>query len=420
MRKFALLVLTLALVCVAIPFCVAAAAQTDSPAPLTMAELRAWCDDVWQQARQEALLNNPQETLDAQSGLYLIQTEPVTLESATPTLDEADNPVGRVTLNTGELLGPRGIGLGSSLEQLLSAYPNNNPALTGDQEFAALYVYGPQEGPVPGEIAWAWVVRDGYRVQSVQYAVSAPQDAADTYTDAGVQYIITDGYVSDMQVYGLLSAITAEEAQANVDTLRDIAARASYTPGEADAQRMRATPLAAEDLIFSGFDFTNATPQSVQARFGAPDFQENMADEDDGPGQLIYGYEGMEFAFALDAQSNPGALDSMLIDGPRLEGPRGLYVGEDLADVLATFRKEEESAGPGEGQVILYAQGATLDDPPFGLLDYYGAMDATVRYAVSLAQEPSGEAAMLHLTVENNALTEIYIYRWVHEVVPQG
>ncbi len=406
--------LAMLLLCACLTGAVAHAEDGHVGVPLTMQELNQWFDSVWQEAKEEPLLNDPNETLNEESNMFLIQTEPFTLECVAPTLEQSSNPINTVTFNEGEMVDPRGIGLGTSLEQLLLAYPNANVPLVGDDEFAALYVYGLGEIQNLNEAGWAWVLREKARITSVQYAVHAP--AADgQFTDAGIQYVIEDGYVSDMRVYGRFATIDQEEMQANLDIVRDIAKRDTYTPTQEDVLAMRADTFGVADLVFSDFDFLHATADSVWQRFGKPDSQEMAPGEGGTPGRANFYYEGMQFTFSLDAMNNPTTLESMLINRPNLAGPRGIVLGMDLVDVLGTFRQEEQTER--ENNIILYSEGKTLDQPPFGMVNYFGTSGATVRYATMIAPGESGEAVTLHLSIENMAVSEMLIYRWTPDEV---
>jgi hypothetical protein len=387
-----------------------AAENPAGPGPATYVELLQWRDAIWTAVRHEPLLNNPEDTYDpAGSATYLLQMEHYTIESITPTLDTDYNPILSVTLNDVQAEGPRAMSLGVPLDAVLTAYENDNPALVGDSEFAALYVYDIGERTGLQEAGWGLLMRGARGALGVEYAVSAPFTAADAYTDIVISYVITDGYVTDMRVRGFGASVLEAELRENIDTVRGIAANTAYDPRSDMPPPMHAEMFGREDLLFADLDFLTATAGDLRALLGAPQSEGPVSAEDGGTAGLCLTYPGLECVFDLDAQSQPGALRSLLISDPGLEGPRGLYIGEPLEDVLHGFRLEDETYS--EAQTILYAPEASIDSPPFGLLETYDTQNATVRYAMP-APANEGEGIMLLITVENLRVTEMYLYRW--------
>ena len=398
-------------VCLCCAMGLAQGASAQDAEPLTMQELETWRADIVQWLLDMPVLNDPPETLDPLNGdAYLIEYKGATVEARVPALTGAGGEVRTVTLDAMELPGPRGIGPGTSLADLLAAYPNENPTLIGDEDFAALYVYDAGEYPGLAEGVWAWVMRDGYRTLGLQYGVFSPHPQADAYVDAGVSYVIADGYVSVVRVYGLLSAIMEEEKQANMETLRDIAARTDFVPSAEEALGMRAEVFGREDLVFSDMDFLTMGVPEVRAAFGLPSTEEQVMGEATEAPAYLMGYPGLLFEFTLDQRGQPAVLKSVLIEDDGIPGPRGVRVGDELSQVLSLFRLEEQ---PWQNQqVILYAQAETLEVPPFGLLDYYAEQDGTLRYALPIAPGESDEAIMLHMSFEGLRITDILLYRW--------
>lgn len=383
----------------------------NQPAPLTYAEILQWRDAVWAVTRGLPVRNNPLDTYDPNGkGTYLIQQENYTIESATPSLDVENNPIVSVTFNDVHAEGPRGTGLGMTLEEVLAAYQNNNPSLIGDMEFAALYVYDAQERADLPEAAWGLLMRNERGALSVEYAVSAPFAEADAYTDIMVSYVITEGYVTDMRVADFGDSILQEELRENVDTVRSIAADVTYDPQAGMQPPLHAEMFQREDLIFSGLDFLMETAEDVRTLLGVPKSEAMTSSEDGGVASLLITYPGLEFEFAQADGQQPAQLRALQITDPNFAGPRGVRVGDTLTDVLSSFRLEDESYQ--EPQTILYAPGESVDQPPFGLLEIYSEHEAVVRYAMPAPSGSPGEAIMLLITVENLRVTELYLYRW--------
>lgn len=389
----------------------AAETQVENHVPLTYAELLNWRDAVWQQTRQETVLNDPTETYDAQgAGTYLIQLQSYTIESSQPSLDVEDNPILSVTMNDMHAQGPRGTGLGLTIDDVLSTYQNDNPLLTGNQEFATLYVYelGTRED-LP-EAAWGLLMRNEFETLSVEYAVCAPFGEADSFTEIIVSFIIDDGYVTDMRVRGFGASILEKELQEDIAVVREIASSDTYLPLGGMQPQTHPTMFEREDLLFSGLDFLTQTAEDVRTLLGKPTSEEIVTGEDGGKDLLQLVYPGLQFDFAVDEQKKPTVLLSMVIQDPNFSGPREVRIGDKLTALLAKFRLEEQTYQ--EPQTILYAPGESIAVPPFGLLEIYSEQEATVRYAMPAPGDSQEQAIMLHVTVESLHVTEVMLYRW--------
>jgi|GEM_PF-3411413 len=356
-------------------------------APATHAELMQWRDEIWAQTRNQPVVNDPLETYDPTgSATYLIQQERYTIESASPILDVEQNPILGVTLNDGQALGPRGTGLGMWAEDILAAYQNDNPALIGSQEYAALYVY---------DAAWGLVMRDRQGLLSIEYVAATPSDCI------VLSYVIADGQVSGLRVSGFGDSASFELMGGCVDTVRGIAADTSYDPEAGMLPPLHAGMFQPEDLVFSGLDFLNEDEWTIHAK----------ETELSLPVSRFEGDPGLDFSFADRWGAEEGwRLDTLRITHPDFQGPRGLRVGDPMVEALARFRWEDPaSQGP---LSILYAPGETMEQPPFGLLEMHSDGEATIRYAAPAGE---GEAVTLQITVEDSRITEIYIYRWREE-----
>jgi len=381
-----------------------AGASAAEPGPVTHAELLQWREEIWNRVRTQPVHNNPLDTYDPTgSAAYLIQQGSYTIESAAPTLDMERNPIWSVTLNDVHAEGPRGTGLGMRAEEILATYQNDNPALIGGEEFAALYVYDARERAELPEAAWGLVMRDHRGLLNIEYAVSAPLEEAGAFSAIIMSYVITDGLVTDMRVSGFGDSMLSEELRESIDTVRGIAADSSYDPEVGMQPPLHAEMFHLGDLFFSGLDFLEETEQSVRDMFGTPTGEERVPAEEGGPGMLLLAYPGLEFEFS----QGDGRLIGLQITEANFPGPRGLRLGDTLAEVLYRFRMEEQAQQ--ETLTILYAPGDSIEQPPFGLLESFVPWEATVRYAVPVDAE---EAVMLLITVEETRVTELYLYRW--------
>ena len=132
-------------------------ALADEAAPLTVDELMGFCDA----AVEDVLARAPVAGHEAEDGGYVFDYGDLRIY----TLDSSFTAESRVT--GVELLGenedldaPRGVALGSTLYELLPAYPLDNENLAGDYDGAVLYI----SGLLPGTVNAGYAVRDGARV----------------------------------------------------------------------------------------------------------------------------------------------------------------------------------------------------------------------------------------------------------------
>ena len=140
-------------------------ALADEAAPLTVDELMGFCDA----AVEDVLARAPVAGQEAEDGGYVFDYGDLRIY----TLDSSFTAESRVT--GVELLGenedldaPHGVALGSTLYELLPAYPLDNENLAGDYDGAVLYI----SGLLPG------TVNDGYAVSEIDQIL----DAAEPFT----------------------------------------------------------------------------------------------------------------------------------------------------------------------------------------------------------------------------------------------
>lgn len=371
--------------------------------PLTYEEMLAWRNGFAVELRAMQILNNPMDTYNADLGeMYLVQVEDGTIDSLAPNVTEAEQITG-VELSGGMMTCPRGASMGSSLETVLSYYPNHNPELLGDEMRAVLYVYAPGEYPGLNEAVYGVVMRDGPNVVAVQYTTMAPlQDGQ--YLEIGIQYIIEDGFVAGMRFYGYNAVISEATMREKLQIVQGDAQLTEYSP---QADEGMADILMLADLRYEGIFLPTTTPDEVVLKLGEPEDVDN-ADQDagDDAGIETLVYPGRTFEFTtLDGVQR---LTAFTLDDEAAEGPRGLRLGMTLDAAMALFRKEVPAWQ--ENRVFLYTYGATPEVPPFGMLEYYTTDQATLRYSV-LGDD--GEAWMLHIGILGGMVDEILIYRYV-------
>lgn len=308
------------LVCLVLIATSAAAAEPGTPP--TCAELLSWRDTLWRQMREAPVENEPAETNDpggADTWLYAFSFGMATLTS--PALGGEENPVAEVELLTDAVAGPRGVRAGDTLETVLAAYPNENPALTGDAGYATLYLSQGEEGA-----GWGWLIRRNRTVDAVQYVATAPAPGLEGFVQSlSVLYIIEDGLVSSIRVDGFEGLVAEADALADYAAVRGIAARREYTPEAIGEVR----PFAPEDLAFSGIDLRTAAPEDVAGAFGEP--------LEDASGDMLRTMTYAHLLVEFEKTTDGWRIAALVATDPSVEGPRGLRVGDSMDAVFARF-----------------------------------------------------------------------------------
>lgn len=359
----------------------------------------------------EALEINAQELLDAVGG-YTLQNDPAgTYDPSGEGAYLYDYGALQLTLTGTELLpanvrqieildasaaGPGGVRVGDDLSTLLAAFDNHNPHLTGDESFAVLYADEIYAQDLPA-YEWAWVLRKEQTVYGVQYACSLPQ-ADGTYIDAGALFILTDGAVSAIRLYGFGEVITAQAAAMNFDTAREMMMRDSFTPENTRLSDAHAGKQAAQsDLTVNGKALLQISQSALIAAVG--EAQQVRTEEDEaGNTRQVLTFEGMEAVVHADAVEEIAITDAAKI------GPCGLRVGMDVRTALAALRVD---APVEKGKnATLYLEGEAGDDPPYAYMDFFEGERAAIRIGVRLEGE-TARFAMIYADVHADEIEEI-------------
>lgn len=136
MRK--ILLLTLCLCLLVSPALGATAGEQEA---LSRTELIAWRAALLQTLKTLPVQNNPSETNDPNgSDTWLYAYDFGMVELGRESLEGEGNPIESVEVLTTGVSCPRDVEVGDTLETVLAAYPNENPTLSGDASYAALYV----------------------------------------------------------------------------------------------------------------------------------------------------------------------------------------------------------------------------------------------------------------------------------------
>lgn len=352
-------------------------ALADEAAPLTVDELMGFCDA----AVEDVLARAPVAGQEAEDGGYVFDYGDLRIY----TLDSSFTAESRVT--GVELLGenedldaPRGVALGSTLYELLPAYPLDNENLAGDYDGAVLYI----SGLLPGTVNVGYAVRDGARVSLVVYETYTPD--GERAEVCGVQYSLEDNTVTSVRVLLNARELSLDDAQEELDALAALQEKDEYRVYRSDDP----APLAREDLTFGPIDFISATADSMTAVLG---IAESDTWENDSEGFLrILQWEGVQAIFHYDAQRSDEQLALLDIYGEKLEGPRNLHMDDDIESVLERFPQENPIG-------VLYGDG---ENAPYGLLELNDG-GASIVYAVEVEEG----SVLLSLTFVGDRLADM-------------
>ena len=200
-------------------------------------------------------------------------------------------------------------------------------------------------------------------------------------------YTLQDDVITAIQVLMQDQPMTLGEAQAELEQLSQLQAKADYSVYRSDDP----DELALEDLYFGGFDFVSGTPEQLQARLGVA--QSDTWQQDGANYLRILQWEGIQAIFNYDSARNLQRLSLLEIYEDMLEGPRGLRIEDTLASVIGRFRHDANEGA-------LYGDGVTA---PYGRCDKNNDGTASIAYAV---QAENG-TVLLRLTVVDGRLADM-------------
>lgn len=376
------LVLALALMMALLP---AMGEQLEAPGVLTMDELH----ELAQSLLMRATTGGHGNTVPAEEG-FLFEGIGYSLYLNSPDLS-MDTVLLGAEINMGSihedaLMGPRGIGVSSTLEETLAAFRNDNPMLKGTMNGAVLYI----DGSLLEGAAIAQVVRDGQDVSLVDYAVYRQE--GDAVTRQGLQYVIEQDSVVALRYYGGGDTLTVEEALMEAEAAAQLQEHTEYFAYDTH----NPAPFAREDLRFMGLDFLDLSPEQALERLGEAVHEERVADST-GEELRIMQWDGVEVVFVYAADGAFTRADRVTLTMPGLEGPRGLRVGTRLSAAVSRFQHPEE---PPVRSMSLYGD-AENQLPPYGRLDVEGP-EARLYYA--LGQE---DTILFHALFLDDVLVEM-------------
>ena len=393
-------ILTIVLALMVLGCFLPAMASAQELAVLNETELSAWIDQTLRDTVSLTPLNSPVNedalTEDGYAFLYDFATLYYNQQelSATSILQA-------VSLTDEGYACVRGIGIGSTQEQLMEAFGSLNPYLLGDGTFAVLY----QQDQMPEAAYWGWAQHDETHTLTGMQCAMHVKAGEDRYTDAGVRFVLENGIVTEIRVYGLHKYITAAEVAANLEAVRTVEnAMGAWALAEENAEGYTVESTAAAfseaDLAFSGVDFRTLTVEQLNVLLGGSARIETITAENDR-------MTNAEWQGAYLSAGSSGNADVLSVADSRLEGPRGIHAGDSLDKVLSSFAADGEGRRYGS-QSILYGDGQTA---PFGVLESDGTY-TTVSYTAQMQRGAEWLNVTLMLTFSDDLLTEWMIYTW--------
>lgn len=362
MKKF----LAVLLCCLLLPAALAETAYEES-APLSYEELQIYLSAL----PAEALKAGEIAMEKGESGETIAHTALGDMTIADEELSESTAVLAASLFP--EYACPRGLMIGDTLEMLLATYPNDNETLDGTYYDAALYITGEKPETIVG-----YLLRDGQRVTKVVHAVYHWQEEG--VVRCGVEYTLDQGVITGIRIFGmddLLDEATALEGIADCAELQEMSGYFAYPTSEIG---LDLPAFEREDLVLAGQDLMDLTVESAVEAFGATPVDEWLEDST-GEYRRLRQWDGLTLIFAYDSQKAFLRLDSVIINGESLEGPRGVRVGDTMLSVINRFLHND--GGSTENGILLYGDG---ENAPFGVVAY-SENTATVTYTQVLEEK---------------------------------
>lgn len=346
MKKLIVLLLCLTLLAPA-----ALAADVEESAPLSYEELQLYLATLPAIALQSPVScqmgDDGRVTANTDCGRLTIREEALT----------ADSVVTEAVLSVHQE-DPRGLYMGDTLNMVLDTYPNDNPDLDGTYDDAALYITG--EKP---EVVYGYLLRDGQRITQITHVIYHWLGSGNVIR-CGVEYRLEQGTLIGIRVFGMQDEIDEATALREIDecaTMQENNEYRAYPQSEAGSGL---APFEREDLYFSGLDLLGMTYEDAIAVLGDSPVDDWMEDST-GDYLRLRQWDEISLLFDYSAQKQFKGLNTVIITGESIEGPRGVRVGDAMETVLYRFLHDQ--GGTDETGILLYGDG---QNPPYGVCAY--------------------------------------------------
>lgn len=282
-----------------------------------------------------------------------------------------------------------GMKIGMLEESLLSNFRNDNVGLAGDYYGSLIYLDGdPEKG-----FNAAFLSREGQRNAYVLYQTVMPN--GEMFDNVCALCFIDGGVVNAIELFAADKALSPEDAVGAYSILAGYSDKDDYIAVTTNLNSgLELDPFSADDLVFSGIDFLNATSAKLP----------NLLDEsyiDNGDGTYLHKIvgEGYSAIFAADQDGNDLCVDTITIVGDNMEGPRSVRVGDSLIDDQTRFRYEDTEYDYENMTQLLYGTRGTA---PYGLAEYH--TDGTAELTYTTVAEDN-MTVMLRLEYSSDGMT---------------
>lgn len=389
---------TLAFLLMLMITCAAATAEealehTDN-GPLTLEELQLWSHSCLERALGQQPTSAPGLTEDG----YRFDYDFATLYLDVDTPSEAAHVLS-IELTAYEAEGPRGTQVGMLAEEVLAAYPLENPTLAGTREEAALYL----DSRMPEGIRWGMAYRDGQRLMQLQYtAFDMLEPGGDDYADAGISYEIDEGVVTSIRVWGLEDRMQEEELYTREVDVQFLMQQTDYSQVASSLSGGVPEAFGPGDLAFSGLTFDGLSSAEAQEALGG------ILDEswlEDGEGYLhVMTFATCEVTALCDATRARAKTEVLTIFSDELEGPRSIRVGDSLAQVRSRFPQEGNGIIDEAGLETLYG---VPGEASWGQAEYGADGSSILRY---VCKDAEGRSITLMCRFDGIDLSEIMLF----------
>ena len=358
--------------------------------PVTEIEIYGLADQLISQALSSSPLNDPRsEEARSEDGIAF-QYDFGFLYSDADTLSE-NAPVNAIVIADDETGSVRGITVNTSVDELMTLIPCENPEMDGNYESALLYLTGdPETG-----FSYGHVQRNGQRINAIEYGVVNPAGETRTaltfqISGDGVNLIRLDGLneifrkdTSDL-LYEELSALKNEKWYSRVPV--------SFIGTELEM-------FSEEDLDFLSLSYLTAQPE----QFGG-EVEDMLIDNEDGTFLRRIDGDGFEAVFSCDEKGRNALLISYMLLSDHLEGPRSVRLGDYFQEDFNRFRNGEGTFDDAAMSEVLYG---TVGTAPYGLAEYGTGDEMTLRYVTNTLD---GRVVELYLHYQNTVLDEIILH----------
>ncbi len=358
------------------------------PQAITAEEMIAFAAELKETALQSQLLNDPANEDALSEDGYALIYDFATLYADRPEMTP-DTLLSAAIITDEDLPVLRDVRIDTYYPELLTAFRNDNPELSGNKEGALLYLEGDE---VSGYV-YGRVLRDGQRIRSVEYGAVTSTDGS--YSRIALTFSVTYNLVSSIRLEGLTEVTDASVIGSQLAELQALGAENSYIQYKASWNGLDLTPFSEEDLAFSGISFLDLQPES----FG--NLAEDVLVSNDEDGWLrVVNTSDYSATFTCGEDGSNAQIAYLELLSEDVEGPRGVRLGDTFSMDFNRFRNgENETSEDGVTELLYGTEGIA----PWGMAFYLDGDGMTLRYVTTA----DGREVELYLHYIGSELSEI-------------